>query len=299
MAFRLRHPSSEEFCWLCDVTKSGPMTFEDFSATAPYLGTGIDHDSYMRRCIAEGATPSMVFAIPGVRLHHIVIDSMHAADLGVFQDVIGSLMWVECTTRAWHRNIPDGLKQLNKDMDDFYSANRDRGLSRATPLAWVQIRSKTYGYPYLKTKAAQTRHLSEFAVLLAQRHAHGLGARAPFQFMPTSRLAGRSQEHLRHLVDMTEGMNEYHQSCSATPFVPSECRAAMRKCLVSLAALNKLWREGLSEAQQSVQPFHLRQKAPPSSLSAEQAAIVYGSTRPESVDPLEGPGAHSKSSFHV
>eukprot|EP00969_Alexandrium_andersonii_P041648 1825706-Alexandrium_andersonii.AAC.1 len=43
------------------------------------------------------------------------------------------------------------------------------------------VRAKVPGYPSLKAKAAQTRHLVPFCAVLAQRHKFGLG-RAPMTF---------------------------------------------------------------------------------------------------------------------
>ena len=33
------------------------------------------------------------------------LDSMHAADLGVFQEALGSLMWLEATNMTWRAGI--------------------------------------------------------------------------------------------------------------------------------------------------------------------------------------------------
>jgi hypothetical protein len=278
LAFRLRHTSNDGFCWLCEATKAdGPMCFKNFADDAPYKATKITHERYLEACLIEGATPSLIFTAPGTELRHIAIDTMHTADLGTFQDCIGSLFWIECTTRQWYGSKEEGLRQLNLDLDAFYSANRDRGLSRVTPLTWQQIRAKVPGYPYLKAKASQTRHLAEYAVLLSQQHAHGLGQRDAFRFKDSSRLAGRSDEHNAHLVAMCEGMAAYQQSCTASPFRPDECAAAVKKFLTNFSALHDLWRAGIPEADRKLQPFHLRQKTHLLTHLAEDQLKLFGS----------------------
>jgi hypothetical protein len=259
---RLRSYSSDSFCWMCEATKSpGPLCYTSFMPDAAHRATLISHNGYLLACAREEMTPSNIFNCPGLLLDHLAVDSMHAGDLGSFQDAVGSLFWVEITTKAWHRNRAVGLARLNTALNLFYTANRDRGFSKLTPLVLSQLMAKDPGYPYLKAKAAQTRHVAEFAAILARTHMHGNSTRPPFQFLATSGLAGRTQEHLQNLVDMCEGMAAYHRACSSVPFEHEPCRRAMYQFLQSLAALNTLWRSGLPEAAQKKQPFHLRQKA--------------------------------------
>ena len=113
-------------------------------------------------CGDEGQQPSTIFLSSGLELDHLAIDSMHAADLGCFQDALGSLFWLEIYNKQWYPNRFAGIAALNRDLEAFYYVNRDRGLSKATPLTLSQIIGAKPGYPYLKCKAAQTRHMVEF-----------------------------------------------------------------------------------------------------------------------------------------
>ena len=45
----------------------------------------------MESLLAQGSPPPSLFQSPGFNLQFIAIDSMHAGDLGVFQDAVGSL----------------------------------------------------------------------------------------------------------------------------------------------------------------------------------------------------------------
>jgi hypothetical protein len=143
---------------------------------------------------------------------------------------------------------------------DFYSA-QGPGLSRVMPLSMSQIKGRDLGYPYLKCKAAQTRHLATFGLLLARRHKHGDNSRTPFAFKPGTRLAPQQDSHLNHLVAMFEGFDAYTRSCSQVPFPEERCRQAMFQFLQSLAALHELWRAGTPVASHKFMPFALRQKS--------------------------------------
>ena len=100
-------------------------------------------------------------------MDHLCVDSMHAGDLGAFQDALGGLFWLEVNHKAWYRRQAIGLAHLNQDLTNFYKANRHLQLSSIVPLSMQQILGKVPGYPMLKAKAAQTRHLAEFGVILA------------------------------------------------------------------------------------------------------------------------------------
>jgi hypothetical protein len=188
------------------------------------------------------------------------VDTMHAADLGCFQDALGSLFFLEIMHKDWYRNKAAGLRQLNQDLLNFYSA-QGRALSRVTPLSMSQIKGRDLGYPYLKCKAAQTRHLAMFGLLLARRHKFGDGPRAPFGFRPGSRLAPQQALHLNLLVAMFEGFEGYTRSCSQEPFPEEQRRQYMHQFLQSLSALHDLWRTGIPANAHKFMPFQLRQKA--------------------------------------
>jgi hypothetical protein len=64
-------------------------------------------------CAAEGQQPSNLFRSPGLQLKHLAVDSMHAADLGVWQDALGSLFFLEIDDKSAAPNRIDGLRRLN------------------------------------------------------------------------------------------------------------------------------------------------------------------------------------------
>jgi hypothetical protein len=151
---------------------------------------------------------------------------------------------------------------LNEDLKAYYTANNDQGLSSIYPLVMSQITSEKPGYPCLKSKAAQCRHLAQFGLLLAQRHRYGGGGQGPFKFRLSSRMNAQTDQHLDLLERMFQGLVKYHRSCSEEPFPEDECRQGMYDFLEALSGLNRLWREGLpADHSEKGLPFHLRPKA--------------------------------------
>jgi hypothetical protein len=277
-AFRLRSFSSTHFCWMCNASldSEDPLCYKDFSEAAPHRATLITHEDYLEGCALEARQPSELFKCPGLLLDHLCVDSMHAGDLGTFQDAIGSLFWVEVTHKQWHRNQRTGLIRLNEDLKRYYTANRHLGLSSIHPIHMSQIKTDTK-YPILKAKAAQCRHLAEFALVLAHRHRNGSRSRASYRFRPTSRMAAFTQEHLDNLVKTFDGLTKYHRSCSALPFDQAACRQALYQYLQGLGALNDIWKRGCPEADVNKMPFHLRQKCHAMQHLASDKLALWGS----------------------
>jgi hypothetical protein len=250
--FKLRSYNSHNFCWMCDATLTpGELCYHDFSPSAQHRDTMFTHQTYLQKCTQEAVQPSTIFRCPGVGLEHLCVDSMHAGDLGTFQDALGSLFWVEISHKGWHRNIRTGLIRLNEDLKRFYTANKDDKLSSLHPIVLSQIKSDSH-YPNLKSKAAQCRHLAEFGLILANRHRSGAPGRPPFEFKAGHRLAGFTEDYLNNLVACFEGLAKYHRSCGACPFDERTCREALYQYLQALGNLNKIWRVGLMMSRRSI-----------------------------------------------
>jgi hypothetical protein len=184
-------------------------------------------------------------------------------------------LYLEVATKLWHPTIAEGMESLNEELKLYYSANRHLHLSSVYPLSITQLKSRTDPFPSLKAKAAQCRHLGEFALALAYKHKHGTVARPPFRF--AGRLRGHEQEHLENLVGACEGMCRFHRSCKAQPFDAEACKAAMYRCLQCLSALHRLWRQGLPESEQGHQPFAQRPKAHELQHLVEDKLPLWGS----------------------
>ena len=149
-----RHYSSEQFCYLCDATQTGPLGYANFAADAAHRATLMDHLMYLGKCVAECEEPSTIFESPGVGLKHVAIDVMHSGDLGPFADAVGSLFYLEIMNKDWYPCAAAGIHALNTELRDYDRANPT--FSPCT-LTRFMIMSKDPGFPSLKAKAAHTR----------------------------------------------------------------------------------------------------------------------------------------------
>jgi hypothetical protein len=219
MCFRLRWYTAETFCWMCGASskEDDPEYFGVFEPDATHRQGLLSHEDYLRACSAERMQPSMIFKSPGMSLDYLIVDSMHAGDLGCFADAAGGLMWAEVTCKSWHRNQLQGLLHLNSELKQYYTANKVLGLSSLYPLSLSQLKGEG-GRPVLKAKAAQCRHLAEFCLQLAVKHKTGTAHRPPFSFRG-ERLHGREDEHLDLMIEMFQGLVRYHRRARVTPLL--------------------------------------------------------------------------------
>jgi hypothetical protein len=275
--FRLRWFTADFFCWQCDASKhrDHELYFGDFRPTARHRGTRITQAEYFMRVQAEGQDPSTLFKSPGMEIDYLIVDSMHAGDLGVFADIIGSVLWLEISTKSWHKSVDEGMARLNADLKKYNAANQHLGLSSVFPLTVSQLKGRGDKHHSLKAKAAQCRHLAEFTLIIANRHKHGTNRRPPFRFV--GRLRGHEDDHLSNMVSMCEGLCAYHRSCRAQPFDAEACKSAMYRCLHGLEVLHDLWRQDIPEAEHKYQPFTTKPKAHELQHMVEDKLPLWGS----------------------
>ena len=176
-----------------------------------------------------------------------------------------------------YRNVAEGLTALNSHLNDFYTSQRHRKLTRITPLVRAQLKAEKPGYPYLKASAAGCRHAAEHALALAHQHLHGVGEHGPYRFRASHPLAGRSDEHNQLVVDMMEGLVSYQRASYTEPFDPHACRQAMYQFLQKFIDLHRLWRAVTPEDTHHSLPFHARPKAHLLQHLVDQKIWMFGS----------------------
>ena len=268
--FRFRHFGSDWFCFLCDATHTGPLSFYNMNDDAPYLPTVISHEMYLLDCTRNMTSPSSIFDSPGFRFEWVSVDSMHAGDLGPHGDFIGGVMYVEISQRSLHPNFAAGVKWINEQLECYYAANPGLSQMHLT----LNMVKPADGFPTLKSKAAECRHLARFALFLAQRH-----ARLQLEFSE-ERLRPQSARYREKVVVTAQALVDYCDSCSADVFSPDCCKTAMTTLLKGLVALRLLFRTGLDSATaQGKQPFGLRPKAHMLMHLVNHKLLLWGSPR--------------------
>ena len=165
---------------------------------------------------------------------------------------------------------------MNAQMKLCYTANPGLSALKVTP---QQIKAKDLGYPYLKRKAAQARHVAPFALTLARRHAYGDATREAFAFADNSPMVRCTEEYRRHVVDLFEALELYYESIHRDEFDPDECKGAIYRYSESLESLNRLWRADVPPEAHGTLPWHIRPTRHLLQHLAEDQLHKWGSPR--------------------
>ena len=108
---------------------------------------------------------SPLFSCPGFSADFICIDVLHALDLGVTQEVLGSIFWESLGVFAKGRNRALQVAELFRLMKEHYvrvgTSNR---LSNLT----VEMIKRDQEPPKFRANGAENRHLVPFALEIAQ-----------------------------------------------------------------------------------------------------------------------------------
>lgn len=162
---------AENMCWLCRASSlDGPLKFVRCGDDAGWRPTRRTHESYLAELLAKGIPIPILFALcVGLRLECIMIDILHTVDLGVAAHVIGNVFWELVCAHAWGFPTQEkNVEALMEEMQRWYKSTK--ATSRVQGKLTVERIRTTKGWPKLKAKAAATRHLAKFALVLASRY---------------------------------------------------------------------------------------------------------------------------------
>ena len=84
--------ASHSICWKCKAN-TGTIPWRDCSLRAKWRTARTTDRSFFADMRANGVKPSPIFALPGMRLSFVGIDTLHICDLGVTQDLAGNVLW--------------------------------------------------------------------------------------------------------------------------------------------------------------------------------------------------------------
>ena len=179
-------------------------------------------------------------------------------------------MWLEVSNKTLHATYVEGVAWLNDQLSGYYTANP--GISQLH-LTLPMLQPASGGHPGLKCKAAQCRHLSLFALFLAQRH------RQIGFVLEEERLQPHSADYRRAVVECAVHIVGYHDSCSAEPFSVVRCQTSMLGFLEKFDELRLLFRRNLAPQLHAAQVFAPRPKFHMCEHLVCEKVELYGSPR--------------------
>ena len=156
--------SSDISSLLC--TNSGP--------DAGWRRTRISHSSYLAVLAATGcAAPVLMAIVFGFRLECVMVDVLQKVDFGAASHIIGNVLWL----RAVKRRISSGdtmkarVESLQQHLNEWYRP------TKCTCRVQGQITVDTLRsdglWPKLRAKAAATRHLAPFTLMIIEEQMDG------------------------------------------------------------------------------------------------------------------------------
>ena len=163
---------AERMCWMCQASSTIPeLLFTNCRADAAWRDTLYTHDTYMAHLRRNGLpTPTLLAHCRGLRLENIMIDVLHAIDLGLASHVIGNVLFIFGIIRACcgGRTYADRANNLANDLKSWYK--RTRCTTRIQGKLTLERIRASGDWPKLRAKAAATRHMALYALYLVVTH---------------------------------------------------------------------------------------------------------------------------------
>ena len=149
-------------CWLCFADKD-ENSYKDGRSNANWRGRRKTWHQFFQELRDKGLSPSPLFSAPGFELFMIVLDWLHIVDLGVAQDLTGSLFheFIRLPGQTKAQNLKVPWTRLR----EFYRAAKVA--CRLDNLTEEMI-EKPGKSPKLRAKGGETRQLIPFAAELAE-----------------------------------------------------------------------------------------------------------------------------------
>jgi hypothetical protein len=158
-----QHNETAGICWKCKAT---PATFRDCSSQASWRSERLSPEDFHFGLQQSGYTPCPLFSAPGVSAKIVVVDWLHACDLGIAADIQGNVLneLLACMPGS---NVKDRVSTLWQEIQKEYKlqGTKDR-LESLTVLSFLQPKKA----PKLRGKAAVIRALVPVLDCIVQRH---------------------------------------------------------------------------------------------------------------------------------
>ena len=167
-----KHNEIENMCWICGASINHPRRlYTDARDDAGWRSTLRTTQSWAKELLAKGKSLPVLFQlVRGLLLEHVMIDVLHTVDQGVTAHILGSIMH-ECSD-SMGSNKDERAKGLHADLKGWYKKQGPAIYKIKGKITPERLKSGS-GFSKFKGKAAETRHLSAYAVNLAERFHDG------------------------------------------------------------------------------------------------------------------------------
>ena len=154
----------------------GSPTLDALLYTNAKLGAGWrptvrSHAKYLLELARLGVSLPAVFAMLSLRHEGIMIDVMHACDLGMCSHIVANVI-VECLDHFDGGTIDERTAACEEYLNEWVRSQDGSGHGLRGRLTFARLRTAK-DWPKLKGKAAETRHMIDFAVHLAGKFNDG------------------------------------------------------------------------------------------------------------------------------
>lgn len=151
-------------CWKCKMQVSRVAECHP-NASWKSADQRLTHSDVMQGILSNGKTVSPLFSIPFATVDLCKIDWLHAVDLGVCADFLGSILSLFLTTLPG-RSLQERCNALFVRMQDYYREQKSE--NRLPKLVPTMLRKEKAKYPKLRAKAGEARDLVLFAKIAAR-----------------------------------------------------------------------------------------------------------------------------------
>jgi hypothetical protein len=158
-----QHNELAGICWKCTAT---PATFRDCTSQAAWRTERVSPEQFNFGLMSCGYSPCPLFSAPGVSCKIVVVDWLHACDLGIGADIQGNVL-NELLAFMPGSNVSSRVSALWQEIQQEYKTQGTKNkLETFTVLSFLQPKKA----PKLRGKASVIRGLVPVLDCIVQRH---------------------------------------------------------------------------------------------------------------------------------
>jgi hypothetical protein len=229
--------TGKRVCWRCCATQ---QSFRVTDLSAPWRSERLTMLDFLAQQREAKISPSPLLRSPLFTYDLVAIDWLHTMDLGVTQDIGGSLLYSSLRLQEGSSRQAQ-LKCLWEKIKAFYQHSKPS--SRLDHLTEDMLWAKSATTPKLKAKGGETRYLVPFFLQLAREN---------YKKEPTA--------HWNTVLALVTLLWELYLGVSQVPFDAQQCAEKCRRMCVLYAALAKEGEQQSSGLWRMKPKVHLAQE---------------------------------------